>query len=78
MKKREGCGCQPSSDAGLAVDFCPLHEAAPELLTALEALLNTLAAGAGAEISIRHSVFGKAYSIARAAIAKARGQEVRA
>lgn len=62
------CGC--AADA-LRLTYCPLHAAAPELLAALEDLLDLGRAGfiRGEDIAVTRAV-----DAARAAIAKAKGE----
>ncbi len=37
-----GCGCRVSNERGWSLVFCPLHEAAADLLAACEAVLRTV------------------------------------
>ncbi len=65
------CGCKSITTNALresyaSIGFCPLHEAAPDLLASLEAVVS-------ASESEDPGLFERAQHLARAAIAKARG-----
>ncbi|KKK60732.1 hypothetical protein LCGC14_3021400 [marine sediment metagenome] len=59
VMQKEPCGCV---GLGYAVNFCPLHAAAPELLEACRELVRSIEAGEGE---------GDSFDMAEHAIAKA-------
>ena len=69
------CGCHMTKGigkSGQAVQFCPMHFAAPELLTALEAIINA-SDGCVGHRNCNHGM--EPWTLARAAIRTATGEE---
>ena len=69
------CGCKVyvwNDSSGVEIEYCPMHEAAPEMLKALKGIVDVLYAG---PTEATNADFTNAVDIAIQAIAQAEGGE---